>query len=69
MVKVKNYPLRLEQETYDKLLERATKAGHSVNVEIIDILESVVGLSQSNKIRMEKFYMTEEGKIEGLNRR
>jgi len=69
MIKVKNYPLRLEQETYDKLLDRAQKAGHSVNVEIIDILESAVGLSQSNKIRMEKYYLTNEGKIEGLNRR
>lgn len=39
MSEIKNYPLRIPQDTYNKLLKHTKHTGNSVNAEIISLIE------------------------------
>ena len=39
MSEIKNYPLRIPQDTYKRLLAHAQQTGNSVNAEIISLIE------------------------------
>ena len=77
MSEIKNYPLRIPQDTYEKLLERTKHTGNSVNAEIISLIEyglatvriPVVGtVDDDGNITLTNYWDTPEGMKEAAER-
>lgn len=77
MSEIKNYPLRIPQDTYDRLLARTNHTGNSVNAEIISLIEyglatvriPVVGMvDEDGNVTLTNYWETPEGMKEAAER-